>query len=454
MPGDKYCLSWGGHEKNLSKVFCDLRRDEDFCDVAIACEDLQFQAHKVVLSASSEFFNNILKKHSHPYPLLYLSGVKARDMKLLLDFMYSGEVTVKVDHLQSFIAAAEEFKVQGLNNNQSQELQSIKLLNLSVQPPRTSTQATSSIYKDDPIEDMATSVDENICPVPEPLPANPALKQLADEFWDELICPPAPPEVPRSTTLFTEAAVKTVKTPLLTEATVKTESNQEPCWLHLTSPGSGRNLFKVTQKIRDDILSMEEAEAVVVKEWKDLRKFVVISKRGNLKTEERRTYQCTICGFCDKGSAVQVQNHVEGAHFKGTLKYSCAPCGKQFGTREYYNKHMRKEHNSSKKPKESVQISAIVQPSEVKMDPNEVKEWEDLKGFIAFKEMGKRGRGGKLSKLECTICGRTDWRRGHLMNHVEQKHFRKKFVYSCTVCGARPSTKHALECHMRERHKQ
>jgi len=453
MPGDKYCLSWGGHEENLGRVFCDLRRDEYFCDVTIACEDLHFQAHKVVLSASSDFFNNILKKHSHPYPLLYFSGVKASDMELLLDFMYSGKVTVEVDHLQSFIAAAEEFKVRGLNNNQSQELQSIKLLKSSDQPPVApciGTEATSFIINDDPKEYVGLGAAENL--FPDHLPTNTPLKQLADEFWDDLFCPPKPPELPRST----EAAVKTVKTPLLTDATVKTESNQELCWLHLTSPGSGRKMFKVTQQIRDDILSMEEAEAVVVKEWKDLRKFVVISKRGNLKTEERRTYQCTICGFRDKGSAVQVQNHVESAHFKGTLKYPCVSCGKHFSTRENFNKHMRKEHKSTKEPKKFVQISTIVQQSEVnkKMDPNEVKEWEDLKGFVAVKEMGKMGRGGKLSKLECTICGRTDWRRGHLMNHIEQKHFRKKFVYSCTVCGARPSTKHALECHMRERHKQ
>ena len=442
MPGDKYCLSWGGHEKNLGKLFCDLRRDECFCDVTIACGDCQFQAHKVVLSASSEFFNNILKKHSHPYPLLYLTGVKARDMKLLLDFMYSGEVTVEVDQLQSFIAAAEEFKVQGLNNNQDQELEKIKLLQLSVQPSSRSTQAPSPIYSD--IENVAASAEEKkLFSDPEPLPANPTPKVIADEFWDELVYPPAPPVVPRSTPLFKETGVKT-------------EANQDPCWLQSLDVGGGRELFKVTKQIRDDILLMEGAENVVVKEWKDLKKFVVISKRGNMKTEERRTYQCTICGFCDKGSAIQVQNHVEGAHFKGILKYSCFPCGKQFGTREYYNRHMRKEHRPAKEPKGSAHISDIVQESEVnkKMDPNEVKEWEDLKGFIAFKEKGKLGRGGKLSKLECTLCGRTDWRRDKLMNHIEQKHFRKKFVYSCTVCGARPSTKHALECHMRERHKQ
>ena len=89
MVGDKYCLRWGAHEKNLNKVFSDLRRDEHFCDLTIACEDLQFQAHKVVLSAGSQFFKSILRKHCHPYPLIYLTAVKAHDMKLLLDFIFT-----------------------------------------------------------------------------------------------------------------------------------------------------------------------------------------------------------------------------------------------------------------------------------------------------------------------------------------------------------------------------
>jgi len=220
-----------------------------------------------------------------------------------------------------------------------------------------------------------------------------------------------------------------------------TEVTCRPCWVDL-------KLFKVTHQTKDELQSMEWAEAVVVNEWKDLRKFVVISK-GSLKTGERRTYKCTICGHSGKSSAVQVQDHIESAHFKGSFKHECAPCEEQFYTRMSLLKHIRSEHQLQK-----VLMSATNQKSEVKMDSDEVKEWKDLNRFITCKEKGKKGRNGKLSTLECALCGRTDWRRGHLMNHVEQNHFRKKFVYSCSVCGAHPSTKHALECHMRKKHRE
>ena len=177
-----------------------------------------------------------------------------------------------------------------------------------------------------------------------------------------------------------------------------------------------------------------------------------------MQTGDRRTYQCTICGYVDGGSAVQVQMHVQRAHFKGSFSYSCEQCAEQFCSKYRLDKHMREKHNRKKrKPTESAITSSPNQKDKEtcqSMDPSEVKEWADLKSFVVSKEKGKRGPGGKSSTLECTLCGRTEWRRGHLMNHIEQKHFRKKFVYSCSLCGARPSTKHAFECHMREKHSQ
>ena len=47
--------------------------------------------------------------------------VQPRDLAAILDFMYHGEVNVKQDHLNSFLAVAERLKVRGLcqDNNKS-----------------------------------------------------------------------------------------------------------------------------------------------------------------------------------------------------------------------------------------------------------------------------------------------------------------------------------------------
>jgi len=119
MGSEKFCLRWNDFESNISSAFRELRDDKDFFDVTLACDDEQIQAHKVILSACSPFFRNILRRNPHQHPLLYLKGVKYTDLQSVLNFMYHGEVSVAQDELNSFLAIAEDLRVKGLTQNQS-----------------------------------------------------------------------------------------------------------------------------------------------------------------------------------------------------------------------------------------------------------------------------------------------------------------------------------------------
>ena len=113
MSSEKFCLRWNDFEKNISSAFKDIREDKEFFDITIACEDEQLQAHKVILSACSPFFKNVLRRNQHQHPLLYLKGVSFRDMEAVLNFMYHGEVNVAQDDLNSFLQVAEDLRVKG-----------------------------------------------------------------------------------------------------------------------------------------------------------------------------------------------------------------------------------------------------------------------------------------------------------------------------------------------------
>ena len=91
---EKFCLKWNDFETNLSRAFSELREEKDFFDVTLVCEDNQLDAHKVILSACSPFFRNILKKNPHKHPLLYLKDVRWEDMQSILTFMYQVYTTV------------------------------------------------------------------------------------------------------------------------------------------------------------------------------------------------------------------------------------------------------------------------------------------------------------------------------------------------------------------------
>ena len=116
---EKLCLKWNDFQENVNTVFTSLREDREFSDVTLVCEDgHQLEAHKVILVASSAFFLNLLKKSRHPHPLIYMKGVKYRDLQAMIDFLYVGEANIFQENLESFLAIAEELKLKGLSGLQ------------------------------------------------------------------------------------------------------------------------------------------------------------------------------------------------------------------------------------------------------------------------------------------------------------------------------------------------
>ena len=61
MGSEKFCLKWNDFESHLSRSLEEIRKENDFCDVTLLCEDTQIEAHKVILGACSTFFKNVLR---------------------------------------------------------------------------------------------------------------------------------------------------------------------------------------------------------------------------------------------------------------------------------------------------------------------------------------------------------------------------------------------------------
>ena len=117
------------YQIKVSNSFGEFRANEDFCDVTLACDDNeQIEAHKVILSASSSFFKNILKKNSHSHPLLYLRGITRTDLLNVIDFIYHGEASIAQEDFKRFMSIAEDLKLVGLSENTSLKIPSEKLV--------------------------------------------------------------------------------------------------------------------------------------------------------------------------------------------------------------------------------------------------------------------------------------------------------------------------------------
>ena len=119
---EKLCLQWNDFKDNVNKAFGNLRDDQDFADVTLACEDgHQIEVHKVILAASSPYFRNLLVRNKHTHPLIYLRGVKSEDLAAIIDFLYCGETNVLQENLDNFLALAGELELEGLMDSNEEE---------------------------------------------------------------------------------------------------------------------------------------------------------------------------------------------------------------------------------------------------------------------------------------------------------------------------------------------
>lgn len=83
-------------------------------DVTLAAEGRQLQAHKVVLSACSSYFQSLFTTNPCKHPIVILKDVEYNDLKTMVDFMYYGEVNVSTEQLPQILKTAEMLKIKGL----------------------------------------------------------------------------------------------------------------------------------------------------------------------------------------------------------------------------------------------------------------------------------------------------------------------------------------------------
>ena len=112
---EKFSLKWNDFNSNASKSFRVFRKEEYLHDVTLVSDDQhQTTAHKLVLSASSDYFKSIFKNNKHQNHFLCLEGISSSDLNNILDYIYNGEVQIYQEHLDRFLDIAQRFKLEGL----------------------------------------------------------------------------------------------------------------------------------------------------------------------------------------------------------------------------------------------------------------------------------------------------------------------------------------------------
>ncbi|XP_025834635.1 longitudinals lacking protein isoform X17 [Agrilus planipennis] len=141
----QFCLRWNNHQSTLVAVFDTLLENGTLVDCTLAAEGKFLNAHKVVLSACSPYFETLLSQNYDKHPIFILKDVKFQELKAMMDYMYRGEVNISQDQLGALLKAAESLQIKGLSDNRKGESETKKTV---VPPPAKSpTPQTSTIPK-------------------------------------------------------------------------------------------------------------------------------------------------------------------------------------------------------------------------------------------------------------------------------------------------------------------
>jgi len=324
---EKFCLRWNDFESNISVAFQELRDDKDFFDVTLACDENQIQAHKVILSACSPFFRTVLKRNKHDHPLLYLKGVKYSDIVSVLNFMYHGEVNVAQEELNSFLAVAEDLKVKGLTQNDSEK-------------PR-SNQSNPRAQNQDPPEKADTK------PPPlkraRPAPQVPIVQKFTAQQQHDEIEEVAPIKTePISTSHDTISIVDTeehysdTNTGVVVAEASMDNSGYNDEYADYANYEAGYDGAMSTQGVSGNMDGNKDVDEVLA----DYMKKVVDENQAQL-------WQCVECG---KTSCyiTNIKDHIEAKHLEG-FQFQCPECPKIVKTRASIRVHMKSAHNLSSK---------------------------------------------------------------------------------------------------------
>ena len=120
---EKFNLKWNDFQSNITSAFSQLRTKTKFQDVTLVSDDQQqISAHRVVLTACSGYFNNVLSQNVHSHPFLCLDGINFLELNNVLDFIYNGEVQICHEDVDRFLRIAKKLEIQGLLDSYEHEL--------------------------------------------------------------------------------------------------------------------------------------------------------------------------------------------------------------------------------------------------------------------------------------------------------------------------------------------
>jgi len=118
MNQEKYNLNWHTYTDHLREMLHKMMKSNELTDITLVCDDKrQFKAHKIVLSACSSVFKNIISDLPQNSSVIYLKGIQHQEMESILEFMYLGVATFYQERMNEFLNVAKNLEIKEISKN-------------------------------------------------------------------------------------------------------------------------------------------------------------------------------------------------------------------------------------------------------------------------------------------------------------------------------------------------
>ncbi|XP_049939018.1 longitudinals lacking protein-like [Schistocerca serialis cubense] len=109
-------VRWEHHEVEMLQQFCRYFANNAFVDVTLWCQGRSFKAHRILLSACSEYLERVLLEQPRSSVDPVMVVVHGVELGHLLDLIYRGEVRVSAGELPRFLECARILGVRMLQS--------------------------------------------------------------------------------------------------------------------------------------------------------------------------------------------------------------------------------------------------------------------------------------------------------------------------------------------------
>ncbi|XP_014611084.1 PREDICTED: zinc finger protein 615 isoform X1 [Polistes canadensis] len=168
---ENYQLKWHSYGAHLHSSVATLLQSESFADVLLATScGRHVAAHRFVLAACSSYLSHIFQTchfaaNSNAQTIVVLpTEIGYRTLKILIQYMYSGEATVTNDQLEGVLRAGDILRVRGLwKSNSGSKKENIQSNNQKVErDKKEQVPLTGQIQKIKLVQPTTEKIVENV----------------------------------------------------------------------------------------------------------------------------------------------------------------------------------------------------------------------------------------------------------------------------------------------------